>query len=74
MVADQLKLLGSGAAKLDELSKQLTAMAGKPPTASEGFQSGGNPYNMLPPSLYQAYEFKLGKKAVTDSVLGFMNV
>ena len=39
----------------------------------EGFQSYQNPYNMTSPSISQAYEFRLGKKSLTDEVLGFMN-
>ena len=44
------------------------------PTTQEGFQSGGNPYNMVSPSMQQAYEFRLGKPAIISSVLGFMKV
>jgi hypothetical protein len=43
------------------------------PPAAEGFQSGGNPYNAPSPSNQQAFEFRLGRKSLTDEVLRFMN-
>jgi hypothetical protein len=43
------------------------------PPMPEGFQSGGNPYNAPSPSNQQAFEFRLGRKSLTDEVLRFMN-
>jgi hypothetical protein len=60
---------------IDNISRQLTEMSNTSvPTTQEGFQSGGNPYNMVSPSMQQAYEFRLGKPAIISSVLGFMKV
>jgi hypothetical protein len=41
---------------------------------AEPFVSRGNPYNQPPPSLTQAQEFALGKKAYSDEVFSLMKV
>ena len=41
---------------------------------AEPFVSRGNPYNQAPPSLTQAQEFALGKKAYSDEVFSLMKV
>lgn len=47
----------------------------QPPVRSntEGFQSFSNPYNSNPPSISQAYEFRLGQKSLTNDVLSWMS-
>ena len=47
----------------------------QPPVRSnmEGFQSFSNPYNSNPPSISQAYEFRLGQKSLTNDVLTWMS-
>ncbi len=35
----------------------------------EGFQSNRNPYNLPPPSLDQAFAFRLGKQRLINDVL-----
>ena len=35
----------------------------------EGFQSNRNPYNLPPPSVEQAFEFRLGKQRLINDVL-----
>jgi len=37
----------------------------------EGFQSNGNPYNVASPGDTQAMEFRLGKKALVDTVIQY---
>jgi hypothetical protein len=76
MISEQLKVLGQQlSAGVDNISSQLTEMSNTAaPTTKEGFQSSGNPYNMVSPSMQQAYEFRLGKPAIISSVLGFMKV
>jgi hypothetical protein len=43
------------------------------PPSKEGFQSYQNPYNSPSPSSQQAYEFRLGRRNLTDEVLGAIN-
>ena len=76
MISEQLKALGQQVtAGIDNISSQLTEMSNTAaPSTKEGFQSSGNPYNMVSPSMQQAYEFRLGKPAIISSVLGFMKV
>ena len=40
------------------------------PTPSEGFVSGGNPYNAPSPNLTQAYAFRIGKRELVNEVSG----
>jgi hypothetical protein len=76
MISEQLKVLGQQVtAGIDNISSQLMEVSNTTAsTRNEGFQSGGNPYNMVSPSMQQAYEFRLGKPAIISSVLGFMKV
>ena len=70
-LSNQVKEVVQISQKVDAISKQLQQMSQVMPSA-EGFQSYQNPYNMRSPSVSQAYEFRLGKKNLTDEVLGFM--
>jgi hypothetical protein len=57
----------------DSITQQLQQTSQiQPPVKKEGFQSYQNPYNSPSPSISQAYEFRLGRKSLTDEVLGFM--
>lgn len=69
----ELKQVAQNSQKLDAISQQLQQMSQMQPAPREGFQSYQNPYNMSSPSTSQAYEFRLGKKSLTDEVLSVMN-
>ena len=71
-ISSELKQIAQNAQKIDTISQQLQQMSQPQPPPREGFQSYENPYNMTSPSISQAYEFRLGKKSLTDEVLGFM--
>ena len=68
----ELKSIAQDVQKVDAISQQLQQMSQMQPPAREGFQSYQNPYNMTSPSASQAYEFRLGRKSLTDEVLAVM--
>ena len=75
-ISEKLKRIGNQIQELDSISQQLQQMSQpQPPMAppKEGFQSYQNPYNSPSPSSQQAYEFRLGRRNLTDEVLGVMN-
>jgi hypothetical protein len=73
-ISSELQQIAANAGRIDSISQQLQQMSQQQPPAREGFQSYQNPYNMASPSISQAYEFRLGKKSLTDEVLGFMSL
>ena len=52
-------------AQIQQMTKALT------PPSTEGFQSYHNPYDNHSPGDTQAMEFRLGKKAMADSVVRY---
>jgi len=82
--AVKVQKICAGPQDIDTIVKAMKEMAPPQPTpqpipqppsppVAEGFQSGGNPYNAPSPSNQQAFEFRLGRKSLTDEVLRFMN-
>jgi hypothetical protein len=55
--------------KMDKISERQMTIR---PT--EGFQSSQNPYNTPSPNIQQAYEFRLGKRSLVDTVLRDTNL
>jgi uncharacterized membrane protein YccC len=75
-ISEKLKRISTQAQELDSISQQLREMSQPQPPmppSKEGFQSYQNPYNSPSPSSQQAYEFRLGRRTLTDEVLGVMN-
>jgi hypothetical protein len=76
-LSEKLKRISNQTQELDSISQQLQEMSQpQPPMApsKEGFQSYQNPYNSPSPSHQQAYEFRLGRRNLTDEVLGAINI
>jgi hypothetical protein len=72
-ISAKLKRISSQTQEIDMISQQLEQMSQPQPPPKEGFQSYQNPYNSPSPSSQQAYEFRLGRRNLTDEVIGVMN-
>jgi hypothetical protein len=85
-MSNKLKTISTQTQELSMISQQLQDMSQPQPPmqqpsmqqpsmtqSKEGFQSYQNPYNSPSPSSQQAYEFRLGRRNLTDEVLGVMN-
>jgi len=74
MISQQLQDMSQPQPPMQQPSMQQPSMQQPSMTQSkEGFQSYQNPYNSPSPSSQQAYEFRLGRRNLTDEVLGVMN-
>lgn len=68
-IASKVNKMNSDQAAIMAQIQQVTTSMGK--TGSEGFQSYHNPYDNHSPGDTQAMEFRLGKKAMADSVVRY---